>query len=163
MDLVAYTLFGANVAFLTLVWAIALQRWLRPWMAAVPLEVALVPALLLHMTRANGAGFLIEGVAGSALVDGMAIPAASGDIAAAVLAAICLLALRRDVELGRRTAWLFSLVGLTDLAVVGGLVAYFRVEPGSLGAMYFIVVAIVPGLLLTHLLIIERLRQASPS
>ena len=74
-----------------------------------------------------------------------------------------LLALRRDVELGRRTAWLFSLVGLTDLAVVGGLVAYFRVEPGSLGAMYFIVVAIVPGLLLTHLLIIERLRQASPS
>ncbi|MEM7155015.1 MAG: hypothetical protein AAF799_19360 [Myxococcota bacterium] len=152
-------LFGVNVAFSMAVWGYVLARWLRPWMARQPLGAALTPILLLHMTRANGAGFVIEGVASAQLEAAMAVPAATGDLLAASLAALALLGFRRNEAAGRAMAWLFTVVGLCDLAIVATLVAAYRVDPGDLGAMYFVVVGVVPGLMLTHLLALQTLRN----
>lgn len=123
-----------------------------------PLATALAPILLLHTTRANGAGFLIDGVVGPALDPRMATAAATGDLLAAALAAAALVALHRSPGLGRTLSWVFSLLGMADLAMVAVLVAVTGVDPGDLGAMYLVVVAIVPGLMLTHLLAVHALR-----
>jgi hypothetical protein len=102
--------------------------------------------------------FLVPGVVASTLPTSFAYPAAYGDLLAAVLAFVALIALR----LGLRWAvaapliWIFNLVGTVDL-----LYALFQgtqlglVE--QLGAAYFIPTIAVPALLVTHFLVFRLL------
>lgn len=143
--------FGVNVTLLLIVWWFALQWYVMPTVRRLPLAQGLQPILLLHMTRANGAGFLIAGVVSADLPLSMAGPAAYGDLLAALLAFIALLALRNRWSSAMIMLWLFNIVGFADLLNVMRLVVVNNVDPGQLGSMYLIVVAIVPGLLLTHI------------
>lgn len=152
-------LFGANVAITMFVWSYALVRWLRPWMRTQTMAVAMTPILLLHATRANGIGFVLDGVVAPSLVHDMAVPAAAGDVISSIVAIVCLFAWKHGERTGKFFAWSFSIVGMIDLVMVAVLVGMYQVRPGDLGAMYLIVVGVVPGLIITHLLVIERLRQ----
>ncbi|MGC2080851.1 MAG: hypothetical protein WA728_33515 [Xanthobacteraceae bacterium] len=49
--------------------------------------------------------------------------------------------------------WVFNIIGAADLLFAFFMGARVRLEPGSLGASYFIVTAIVPLLLASHVLI----------
>jgi hypothetical protein len=86
-------------------------------------------------------------------------PAAYGDLIAALLALAALAALQR--RFGLLLLWCFNLWGTADL-----LVAYYHgltlgIEPGQLGAMYFVPTVLVPLLLVTHGLAF-RLLLAAP-
>ena len=81
--------------------------------------------------------------------------AAYGDLAAALLALLALVTLRRRP--GMVLAWIFNLWGTVDL-----LNAFFQANvsgllPGQLGATYFIPTVVVPMLLITHGLIFRLL------
>ena len=106
---------------------------------------------LLHSFRFIGLAFLVKGVVAPELPAAFAVPAAYGDLIAALLALVALVALRRGF--GIPLVWAFNLWGTADL-----LYAFYQgnasgLVPGMLQATYFIPTFIVPLLLITHVLV----------
>jgi hypothetical protein len=104
-------------------------------------------------------GILGAGVVGPDLSSAFARPAAYGDLIAAVLALLALAGLHS--RLGTVLVWVFNLWGGADL-----LYAFYQgnavgLEPGQLGATYFIPTVVVPLLLITHWLVFRVLLQGS--
>jgi hypothetical protein len=153
-------LFGISIALSFLAWGIIAARYLWPALQKQPRAEALRPILHLHSFRFIGLAFLVPGVASPELPDAFARPAAYGDLIAAVLALLALAALRSKVGIG--LVWVFNLWGSADL-----LHAYYQgrigvgVEPGQLGAAYFIPTVVVPLLLVTHVLAFRLLLRGN--
>jgi hypothetical protein len=104
--------------------------------------------------------FLLPGVTATALDARFAIPAAYGDLLAAVLAFVAILALRQHWAVALPLVWIGNIVGTVDL--LNALWQGFRHISGEqFGAMYFIPAIVVPALLVTHY-IIFRLLLRSP-
>ena len=130
-------------------------RYIWPELSARPRADALRPLLLLHCFRFVGLAFLVPGVVSPNLPASFAGPAAYGDLLAAVLALLALATLRS--QLGIVLVWVFNLWGSADL-----LYAFYEgnrigLDPGQLGAAYFIVTVLVPLLFITHGLVFRLL------
>ena len=105
--------------------------------------------------------FLIPGVTSEVLDSRFANPAAYGDLLAAVLALIAIMALRRRWGMAIPLVWIFNIEGSLDL--LNALFQGFRHTPaGHLGATYFIPAVVVPALLVTHFMVFRLLRSAKP-
>ncbi len=158
----ALALFGISVAFSFAAWGVVTARYLWPRLRILPWEQALGPLLTLHAFRFIGLAFLVPGVVGPDLPAAFARPTAYGDLIAAILALLALAGLR--TSWGATTVWLFNLWGTADLlyAFYNGLVGV-ELQPGSLGAAFFIPTAIVPLLFLTHVMIFRLLLQSRGS
>ena len=144
-----------------LVFGFAAKWYLAPVLVQVDLKTALTPLLLLHGTRYIGLAFQIPGVTAEPLDARFADPAAYGDLLAAVLALLALLALRLEWQAAIPLVWAFGVEGTLDLfnAVFQG----FRyTQDGQMGATIFIPAVIVPLLLVTHAIVFWLLlrRQA---
>jgi hypothetical protein len=141
-------LFGISIAFSSITWGIVLARYVLPVLRRQSRADAMHPLILLHCFRFVGLSFLVPGVVSPDLPSAWAVPAAYGDLIAAVLALLALPGLKR--RLGIALVWVFNLWGSADL-----LYAFYQgnqigLEPGQLGAAYFIVTVLVPLLLITH-------------
>jgi hypothetical protein len=155
-------LFGISVFFSFAMWSIVAARYLWPWLNALHRPDALQPLLLLHAGRFIGLSFLVPGVVSPELPAAFAQPAAYGDLVASVMALCALLALRTAA--GTALVWIFNIWGTADLlyAFYQGLFGA-RIEPGHLGAAYFIPTVIVPLLLVTHIVIFRLLVRRDAS
>jgi hypothetical protein len=111
--------------------------------------------LILHSFRFVGLSFLIPGVVAPDLSPAFAVPAAFGDLGAAILALLALWAL--PSRLGILLAWIFNIWGTADLlfAFYQGNQAGFTA--GQLGAAFYIPTFLVPLLLVTHVLVFRVL------
>ncbi|MBV9354157.1 MAG: hypothetical protein JO023_01390, partial [Chloroflexi bacterium] len=105
--------FFASIAFSFVAWGIVSVRYIWPRLRHRQPADALRPVLILHSFRFLGLAFLVPGVVSPDLPASFAQPAAYGDLIAAVLALLALLALPREV--GLVLAWIFSLWGSADL------------------------------------------------
>ena len=135
-----------------LVFGFTVKWYVAPALTGLDRKAALTPFLLFHATRYIGLAFLIPGVTAEPLDPRFADPAAYGDLLAAVLALVALLALRLDWPIAVPLVWIFNIEGTLDLlnAVFQGL----RYTPdGHLGATYFIPAVVVPALLVTHAIV----------
>ena len=113
--------------------------------------------LILHTLPLPRVGTLVPGVVSPDLPAAFAQPAAYGDLIAAILALLSLLALPGWV--GIVIAWIFNIWGSVDL-----LNAFYQANgagllAGQLGAAYFIPTLFVPLLLITHGLAFRILLQ----
>jgi hypothetical protein len=100
---------------------------------------------------------LVSGVIDPDLPRSFAVPGAYGDLIAAVLALSAIAALRMGLRGALAVAWIFSLEGIGDLAdafIQGGRVDLPSYE---LGAASFMYTALVPALLVTHVMVVARL------
>ena len=131
-----------------------LARWLlAPALVKLPLRDALFWLTLPHAFRYIGMVFLVPGVVAQPLPDYFAIPAAYGDLLAAGLALLALIALRKQLGIAIGAVWLFNLVGTIDL-----LNALRHLEVAQyLGSAWYIPTLVVPVLLITHFMIFVRL------
>jgi hypothetical protein len=151
-------LFGLSIVLGFVAWGLVAAHYIWPALRRRSREDALRPLLLLHCFRFIGLAFLVPGVVSPDLPRAFAWPAAYGDLVAALLALLALAALRTPLGLG--LVWLFNLVGTADL-----LHAYYQgrigvgIEPGQLGAAYFIPTVVVPLLLVTHGLVFRLLLE----
>jgi hypothetical protein len=102
----------------------------------------------------------VPGVVAPDLPAAWARPAAYGDLIAAVLALLALMALKS--RLGLLLVWLFNVWGSADLLYAFYLGNRVGLEPGQLGAGFFIVTVLVPLLLITHMLVFRLLLQSDP-
>jgi hypothetical protein len=155
-------LFGLSIACSFLAWGVLCASYLWPRVRDLPLQRAARPILFLHVFRFVGLAFLIPGVAGPTLPSAFAMPAAFGDLTAAALAWLAIALCGRP---GFVVAlWVFNTWGTLDLllAFYNGL-ARARIEPGMLGAAYFIPTVLVPLLLCTHVVIFALLIKGRPA
>jgi hypothetical protein len=148
-------LFGVSVAFGFIAWTIVAVQYMWPYLRDGTRPEALRPLLVLHGFRFVGLSFLIPGVVAPDLSPAFAMPAAVGDIVAAILALLALWALPSG--LGILLAWIFNIWGTADLLFAfyqGNQVGFLA---GQLGAAYYIPTVLVPLLLVTHVLMFRIL------
>lgn len=144
-------LFAASISLSLIAWGIVAAYYVWPEFRCRSRADALRPLLLLHAFRFVGLAFLVPGVVSPELPATWARPAAYGDLVAALLALLALAGLKSRP--GLALVWVFNLWGAADL-----LYAFYQgnavgLDPGHLGAGYFILTVLVPLLLITHALV----------
>jgi hypothetical protein len=142
---------------------IVTKLYIWPRLRVMSREEALLPLVVPHMFRFVGLSFLVPGVVSASLSADFARPAAYGDLGAALLAVIAVLALTARASWALPIVWIFSLWGAIDLlyAIYLGQIGV-RIGPGSLGAAFYIPTVVVPPLLVTHGLIFWLLLRQRP-
>ena len=128
-----------------------------PALARITRRDHLAALILPHVFRYIGLGFLMTGVTAEVLDPRFSEPAAWGDLAAAALALLALLALRQGWSVATPVVWVFNIFGPLDLLYAVTQGTRFGQAP-LMGATYFIPAVAVPLLLVTHFLIFRRLR-----
>ena len=150
----AFALFGVSIlaSFVSSVVAARLVAW--PRLQDADRNRALTWLVAPHMfLRFIGLSLLVPGVVSPLLPAAFAMPAAYGDFIAGMLAIVATIALVNRTTWAIASVWLFNLWGVADF-----LFAFYQggragLQPGMLGAAFFIVTAVVPPLLVTHFLI----------
>jgi len=149
-------LYGIAIALSFISWGLLTAHYIWPELRRRSRADALRPLLLLHSFRFVGLAFLVPGVVSPELPIAFANPAAYGDLLAAILAMLALATgLQRGLEIA--LVWAFNLCGTADLLYAFYQGNHVGLEPGRLGAAYFIVTLIVPLLFITHGLVFRLL------
>jgi hypothetical protein len=149
--------FNLSVLLGFIAWGIVAREYIWPALRGRRRADALRPILMLHAFRFVGLSFIVPGVVSTDLPVSFAGPAAYGDFATAILALLSIALLRTPFAVV--LVWAFNVLGTADLlhAVYEGIRLDFA--PGLQGAAYFIPVALVPLLLVTHGLTFRLLLQ----
>ena len=160
-------LFGISTLASFISSAIAARFFVWPRLQKLESNGALSMLVAPHMfLRFLGLSFLVPGVVSPALPVGFANPAAYGDLIAGVLAIVATLALVKHSSWANASVWLFNLWGSADLLYAFYQGRQIGIHPGMLGATFFLVTALVPPLLVSHVLIfglLARRQVALPS
>jgi hypothetical protein len=143
-------------------WALIAKWYFAPALAKLSRTDALTPLLLLHSFRHIGMAFLIPGVTAAALDPRFAKAAAYGDLLAALLALVSLLALHLQWRIAIPVIWLFNIFGTFDL--LNALIQGLRFIPtGHLGSLHLVPAVLVPLLLVTHGMVFVLLLRREPA
>ena len=155
-------LFGLSILMSFVAFGLVTKLSIWPRLRTREREAALVPLVVPHAFRFIGLSFLVPGVVSASLPSAFAIPAAFGDLVAAILALAATMALSRRWSSAILLVWLFNVWGAADL-----LLAYYQglridLDARMLGVAFFIPTAIVPPLLITHGVIFRLLLRPRP-
>jgi hypothetical protein len=159
----SFALFGLSILMSFLAFTLVTKVYIWPRLLVMGQTDALIPLVVPHIFRFAGLSFLTAGVVSPALSRSFAIPAAYGDLGAAILAGVATLSLAARKSWAIPIVWVFNVWGAVDL-----LAAYYLgrnsvgVDPGLLGAAYFIPTVVVPPLLVTHGLVFWLLLRRKP-
>lgn len=143
-------LFGLSVLTSATAFGVVASIYLWPGLRRLEQGRALRALVVPHIFRFIGLSFLVPGVVSPALPAAFAVPAAYGDIGAALLALAATVALSRHASAAIPLVWIFNMWGTADLLLAfynGGRV---NLDLGTLGAAFYIPTAIVPPLLILH-------------
>lgn len=152
------TLLGLSILLSFVAFGRVTKLYLWPRLRTRERDDALLPLVVTHTFRFIGLSFLVPGVVSPSLPFAFAAPAAFGNLITTILAIAATLALSRRASFAILLVWLFNIVGTADL-----LFAYYQglfgaqLNPGMLGAAFYIPTAVVPALLTTHVLIFRLL------
>ncbi len=153
-----FALFGISTLMSLVSSGVIAQLYAWPRLRIMNRDQALLVLVAPHMfLRFIGLSFLVPGVVSPSLPAAFAVPAAYGDFVAGIFAVTATLALSQRASWAMALVWLFNSWGGADLlfAIVQGL--RVQIDPGALGAAFFIPTAVVPPLLVTHALIFRLL------
>jgi hypothetical protein len=161
-------LFGLSALFSLSSSATFAKLYLWPRLRAMDRERALASLVAPHMfLRFLGLSLLVPGVASPSLPRAFALPTAYGDVVAGLLAIAATIALSKRAPGATPLVWLFSLWGAADLLFANFQGVRVGLDPGALGAAFFIPTALVPPLLVTHFLtfriLLQRAWRATPA
>jgi hypothetical protein len=154
-------LFGISALMSLVSSSTAAMLYVQPWLRTVAADRALATLVVPHtFLRFIGLSFLVPGVVSAALPAAFSKPAAYGDFIAGGLAIVAVMGLAKHTFWALAAVWVFNIWGAADLlfALYQGL--HVQIDPGMLGAAFFIPTAIVPPLLVTHALIFGVLTRA---
>jgi hypothetical protein len=157
-------LFGLSILMSFIAFGIVTKLYIWPRLRVMRREDALIRLVVPHTFRFVGLSFLVPGVVSPSLSTAFALPAAYGDLVAAILAVVATLALSARASWAIPIVWVFNVWGAADLlnAFYEGLIGV-RIGPGLLGAAFFIPTVIVPPLLVMHGLIFWLLLRPKQS
>jgi hypothetical protein len=138
-----------NLLLSTVIFWVAARMYVLPKLSELNPRVILQPILLLHSFRHLGLMFLTPGATYAGIPPQFAYPAAFGDLLAAVLAFVALIALSRDAKVARILVWVFNVEGTLDFVAAIALATVYG-APAFMGPAYWIPAFWVPALLVTH-------------
>jgi hypothetical protein len=145
------TIFGLQFLFsLTAIGLLAKWLWV-PWLVRRSQGEALFWLTLPHVFRCIAIVFLLPGVLAQSQPNYLAYPVVYGSLLTGVLALLALILLQFERKGVMAAFWLFNVVGTIDL-----LNALRHVE-ANFGAAWYIPTIVAPLLLVTHLMIFDRL------
>jgi uncharacterized membrane protein len=154
----AFALFGASILASLVSSAVTARLFVWPRLQNSDLNRALTWLVAPHMFfRFLGLSLLVPGVVSPLLPAGFAMPAAYGDCIAGILAIVATIALVNGTTWASKSVWLFNLWGAADFLFAFYQGGHVGLQPGMLGAGFFIVTAFVPPLLVTHVLMFRLL------
>jgi hypothetical protein len=142
----------ANILFSTLIFWIGARLYLMPRLHELEPRTVLLPILVLHSFRHLGLMFLMPGAVYAGIPSQFAYPAAFGDLLAAVLALIAILAVAMRARSARILVWLFNIEGSLDLVLAIVLATAYD-APLFMGPAYWIPALWVPAFLVTHYIV----------
>jgi hypothetical protein len=151
-----------NLLFSTFVFWVAARLYLLPHLHDCEPRTILLPILLLHSLRHLGLMFLAPGAIYAGIPQQFAIPAASGDLVAALLALIAIPAVAMRTKTAKPLVWLFNVVGSLDLISAITLATVTNAAP-LMGPAYWTPAFWVPALLVTHYITFLLLARPWPS
>jgi hypothetical protein len=128
--------------------------WIVPALARLPKESALVPLLMVHVFRYAPMALFAPGQVATGLPASTVQTIAYGDLISAMVALAAAIALKLRSPAGLPLAWLFTLVGLADVAVALAAAIGAGVYEFALGFNWYIVTFYVPVLCVTHVMIV---------
>jgi hypothetical protein len=148
--------------------AVLLTAGLAPPFRRFVERVDLRALVLFHLTRFVGVYFLVLHARGE-LPWAFAVPGGWGDIAVAASGLLLVLGARPDCSAGRRAYVVWNVVGLLD--ILGVVVTASRLalaDPESMRALLRLPLSllptfVVPIVIATHLLMLQRLARAAPA
>jgi hypothetical protein len=153
-------LFGISILMSFVSSGVIAALYVWPWLRAMERDRALIVLTAPHMfLRSIGLSFLVTGVVSASLPAAFAAPAAYGDLVAGVLAIVATAALARRAQWAAAAVWTFNVWGAADLLFAFFEGARVQIQPGALGAAFFLITAIVPLLLTSHFLIFRLLTR----
>ncbi|MDA8091879.1 MAG: hypothetical protein M0Z61_16870 [Nitrospiraceae bacterium] len=153
--------FGLSILMSLLSSIVVAVLFVWPQLRIIDVRQALIWLVAPHMfLRFIGLSFLVPGVVSASLPKAWAVPAGYGDLVAGILAIIVTTALAHAATWAIAAVWIFNIWGAADLLFAFYKGARVRLEPGSLGAGFYIVTAIVPPLLVSHAFIFTLLMRA---
>jgi hypothetical protein len=138
-----------NLLFSTFVFWVAAWLYVLPRLDDCEARTILLPILLLHALRHLGLMFLAPGAVYAGLSPQFTVPAAFGDLVAALLALVAIPAVATRAKAAKPLVWLFNIVGSLDLISAITLATVYNAAP-LMGAAYWIPAFWVPALLVTH-------------
>ncbi|MEH6593438.1 MAG: hypothetical protein V7746_24440 [Halioglobus sp.] len=137
-----------------------LAKWvLSPWLREKAMSLALMILIAPHALRHVGLSFLVPSVTDPSLPASFAFTTAWGDFISALLAIVCLFALKHSWRLALPIVWVFNLIGTIDLVLA---LSQAEVVP-LLAGTWYIPTFFVPLLLVTHGMIFVRLLKPQRS
>ena len=108
-------IFGLSSAMSLIAGIVLANLYILPRLQHAQRDDALTALIIPHAFRFIGLSFLVPGVVSPSLQPAFAIPEAYGDLGAAILALIAVLALRSKLSLAIPLVWLFNIWGFFDL------------------------------------------------
>jgi hypothetical protein len=153
MEGTAMNILTVNLALNTFVFWIAARLYLLPRLSRLEPRAVVLPILLLHATRHLGLMFLAPGAVYPGIPQQFAVPAAFGDLVAAVLALIPIPTVVNRSPLARPLVGLFNIEGTLDLISAITLATVANAAP-FMGSAYWIPAFWVPALLVTHYIVL---------
>jgi len=149
-------IFGLQFLWSLLLYALLAKWFVAPRLAPLPLPDALIPLFFLHAFRHVGMVFLVPAIVAPELAPAFARPAAYGDLLAAALALVTLVALRVRSPVALPVAWAANIWGTLDLLYAFYEGIHHDVSPW-LGSGWYIPTIVVPALYVTHFMIFVML------
>lgn len=141
------------------IFGLAARRYVLPRLAKLDSYGALAPVLLVHGFRFLGMLLLAPEQVGLGQDMDALQAIAYGDLAAAVTGLLAAVAAFQDSSLMVPLAWLFTTVGLGDLALVGITTTSAGTLGQGIGFMWATLGLLAPVLLLSHLYVVRSLLQ----
>src|SRR5215510_16519417 len=101
-------LFGLSILMSFIAYGIVTKVYVLPQLRARRGTDILIPFVILHTSRFVGLSFLVPGVVSPSLAPEVAVPAAYGDLVAAILAGVATLALAARASWAIAIVWVFN-------------------------------------------------------
>lgn len=143
--------------FSLLVYGLIAAWYIHPRLKVKPWQSAVLPLLLIHAFRYGPLTLLMPGQVDASLDMGAKETIAYGDLISAVFAIGCALAIKSGFSGSKALVWVFSIVGILDIAIA----TKTGIEGGALekymGFNLYILNFYVPMLIVSHVLIIKYL------
>jgi hypothetical protein len=150
-------LFGIQFTLSLLAYSLLAAWYLAPRLSRLPLELALVPLVWVHVFRIVGGTILAPGAVGPGVPAEFREMIGYGDMVTGVLALLALIALRARWRGALAFVWILVTVGMIDTvnAIIQSM--RFNVFEDALGVNWVIVTMYVPALLVSSYLIFVKL------
>ena len=152
-----FEIFGLQMVLSFVVYGLIARWYVAPWLARFPFHEAFIPLLLVHALRHLGVTILVPTVTSPDLPRAWAAQVAYGDLLAALIALLSILALRARASFAVALVWIFNLEGTLDL--VNALYQGLRLGATEfeVGSFWYVPTFIVPALFVTHFMMFAML------